>query len=71
MYIVNENKFSTLFKAIAAADATNSVVILNDGSANAGRIVWRPAPKVARKPVVRHFLVNADGTQTEFGKVRN
>lgn len=64
MYTVNGQKFDSFLAAIAAAKPIRADVIQADNGARR----WTPGkPAAVRK--VRHMLVNADGTQTEFSRV--
>lgn len=63
-YSVNGEGFDSFAAAIHAAKPVRANVV----EVATGLVRWSPAP-VARK-AVRHVLVNADGSRTEFGKVR-
>lgn len=64
-YSVNGKGFNGFLEAVAYAKPLNANVVQNDN----GFTRWSPpAPAKVRK--VRHMLVNADGTKTEFSKVR-
>jgi len=63
-YTVDGEGFSSYFAAIAAAKTKGAEVI----ETATGLSRWRPA--LAAKAKTRHVLVNADGSKTEFGKVR-
>lgn len=63
-YSVNGDGFESYFKAIEHARAVGADVV----ETSTGRTRWRPA--AAAKKAVRHVLVNADGTETAFSKVR-
>lgn len=64
IYNVNGTGFDSYFAAIKFAQAHNSEVI--ETATGARR--WFPIP-VSNKKRVRHVLVNADGSLTEFSKV--
>jgi hypothetical protein len=64
-YSVNGKGFNSFLTAIAYAKPLNANVVQNDN----GFTRWSPAP-AAKARKVRHMLVNADGTKTEFSKVR-
>ena len=64
MYTVNDQKFDSFFAAVAFAKANDLEVFQADNGARR----WAPAPKKA--PKTRHVLINADGTQTEFSRVK-
>lgn len=64
-YSVNGKGFNSFLQAVAHAKPINANVIQNDN----GMQRWSPAP-AAKVRKVRHVLVNADGTTTEFSKVR-
>lgn len=63
-YSVNGEGFYLFSKAVAAASAIRADVI----EVATGLRRWTPAPLPKKR--VRHVLVNADGSTTEFGKVR-
>ena len=66
-YRVNDQRFVSYFAATAEAKKVDAQVVevRDDGS----EIVrWRPAPPA--KARTRHVIRNADGSFTEFGKVR-
>lgn len=67
MYDVAGKSYESFTQAIEAARALNTSVyeVRPDGE----RIQrWAPIPKKAAK--TRHVIINADGSKTEFGKVR-
>jgi hypothetical protein len=64
MYTVNGQKFDSFFSAIAFAKANDAEVFQADNGARR----WAPAPKKALK--TRHVLLNADGSKTEFTRVK-
>lgn len=64
-YSVNGKGFDSFLQAVAYAKPLNADVIQNDN----GMRRWTPAP-AAKARKVRHVLVNADGTTTEFSRVR-
>jgi hypothetical protein len=64
-YSVNGKGFNSFLEAVAYAKPLNANVVQNDN----GFTRWSP-PVVSTKRRVRHVLVNADGTTTEFSKVR-
>lgn len=64
MYKVGEKNFGGFFEAVAYAKSIGAEVL----EIATGLCRWAPAPKKASK--MRHVLVNTDGTETEFGKVR-
>jgi hypothetical protein len=66
MYEVNGTKFDSFLKAVAVAKLDGSKVIESSN----GMERWTPAP-VRKANRTIHVLVNADGTKTPFGKVRN
>lgn len=65
MYKVNETTYTTFFAAVAAASQVNAEVF----EVATGLRRWAPAPK--QKAKTRHFIVNADGTETEFSSIRH
>lgn len=64
-YSVNGKGFDSFLQAIAYAKPIRANVVQNDN----GLTRWSPAP-VAKARKVRHVLVNADGSETEFSRVR-
>lgn len=67
MYDVNGKSFESFTQAVNAAKAIDAEVFeVRETGERIRR--WYPAPKKA--PKTRHFIVNADGSTTEFGKVR-
>lgn len=64
-YSVNGKGFDSFLMAVAYAKPLNADVIQNDN----GFRRWTPAP-AAKVRKVRHVLVNADGSEIEFSKVR-
>jgi hypothetical protein len=65
-YKVNETEFSLFTEAVAFAKPIRANVIQIDN----GLIRWEPAPLKTGSRKVRHVIVNADGSETEFSKVR-
>jgi hypothetical protein len=64
-YSVNGQGFNDYFAAIKVAQLEKAQVIQNDN----GLVRWEPIqPKI--KKTIKHVLKNADGTFTEFSKVR-
>ena len=67
-YDVNGRGFNSFTAAIAAAKDSGAKVF--EVRANGERLErWSPIPKSTRRRV-SHVIVNADGTETPFGKVR-
>jgi hypothetical protein len=66
MYDVNGTRFDSFCAAVEAARAIRADVI----EVATGLRRWHPAPPAKARARVRHVLVNADGTKTEFSKVR-
>jgi len=67
MYDVAGQSFESFSKAVDAAKVIDAEVY--EVRADGERIRrWAPIPKKA--PKTRHVIVNADGSTTEFGKVR-
>lgn len=66
-YRVGADHFDSYTKAIAAAKSAGAEVfeVRADGTEIRR---WAPAPKV--KARTRHVIRNADGSLTEFGKIR-
>ena len=64
MYTVNGTEFNSFLKAIEFANSIKADVV----ETSTGLRRWSPA-KVSSKKKVRHVLVNADGSETEFSKV--
>jgi hypothetical protein len=64
-YSVNGKGFDSFLQAVAYAKPLNANVVQNDN----GFTRWSPPP-AAKTRKVRHVLVNADGTETEFSKIR-
>lgn len=64
-YSVNGKGFNSFLQAVAYAKPLSAKVVQNDN----GLTRWSPAPVKATRRT-RHVLVNADGTETEFGSVR-
>lgn len=65
-YQVNDQKFESYLEAIEFAQANHAEVV----EIATGLRRWWPVPKKLNTRRVRHVLVNADGTKTEFSKVR-
>lgn len=65
MYQVNQTTYTSFKAAVEAAAAAGAEVF----EVATGLRRWAPAPK--RKAKTRHFIVNADGTETEFGSIRH
>lgn len=64
-YLVNDEGFARFLDAVKAAHAIDAQVY----GVREGRHVWSPAPKKAARKV-RHVIVNADGSETEFSGVK-
>jgi len=63
VYTVNGTKFKSYLKAVNAAHAIGADVLDENGVRR-----WTPAPKAASK--TRHVILNADGTETPFSRVK-
>lgn len=66
IYSVGGKGFSGFMAAVDYAKANNLPVVQIDN----GLQRWAPAPKANGKARVRHVIVNADGSETEFSRVR-
>lgn len=65
-YSVDAKTFTSFFAAVAVAKASNSVVI----EVSTGLVRWSDTAKVSKTSKVRHVFINADGSHTEFSKVK-
>ena len=57
-------KFDSYMKAIDAASKSGSKVVDDNGI-----VRWEPQPLIVKKKV-RHIIVNKDGSETDFIKIK-
>ncbi len=65
IYRAGNQEFGSFMTAVAFAKENGLIVTQIDN----GLQRWMPA-KPTKKSTVRHFIVNADGTETEFSRVK-